>query len=84
MLQQQTLTQLRTIKLSGMAEALELQWSQPQTYDEISFDERLALMINQEITSRDDKRLQRLLKTASFKIKARLEDVDYTPTFQKL
>jgi DNA replication protein DnaC len=78
MLQKQTLTQLRIIKLSGMADALELQWSQPQTYDDISFDERLALMINQEITSRDDKRLQRLLKTASFKIKARLEDVDYT------
>ena len=78
MLQKQTLTQLRTIKLSGMADALELQWDQPQTYDNISFDERLALMINQEITSRDDKRLQRLLKTASFKLKARLEDVDYT------
>ena len=78
MLQKQTLTQLRTIKLSGMAEALELQWSQPQTYDDISFEERIALMINQEITSRDNKRLQRLLKAARFKISARLEDVDYT------
>ncbi len=78
MLQKQTLTQMRTLKLSGMADALELQWSQPQTYDEISFDERLALMIHQEITSRDNKRLQRLLKTASFKIFARLEDIDYT------
>jgi len=78
MLQKQTLTQMRTLKLSGMADALELQWSQPQTYDDISFDERLALMINQEITSRDNKKLQRLLKTACFKISARLEDIDYT------
>lgn len=78
MLQKQTLTQMRTLKLSGMADALELQWSQPQTYDDISFDERLALMINQEITSRDNKKLQRLLKTACFKLSAKLEDIDYT------
>ena len=30
MSQQQYLTQLRTLKLSGMVQALELQWSQPQ------------------------------------------------------
>ncbi len=78
MLQKQTLTQLRTLKLSGMADALELQWNQPQTYEDICFDERLALMLNQEITSRDNKRLQRLLKAARFKVSARLEDVDYT------
>ncbi len=78
MLQKQMLTQLRTLKLSGMADALELQWSQPQTYDDISFDERLALMINQETTSRDDKRLKRLLNAAHFKMEARLEDVDYS------
>jgi len=57
---------------------LVLQWSQPQTYDDISFDERLALMLNQEITSRDNQRLQRLLRAAKFKQLARLEDVDYT------
>ncbi len=78
MLQKQTLTQLRTLKLSGMADALELQWNQPQTYEDICFDERLALMLNQETTSRDNKRLQRLLKAARFKVSAKLEDVDYT------
>ena len=78
MLQKQTLTQLRTHKLSGMADALEHQWSQPQTYDEISFDERIALMVNQEVTSRENKRLQRLLKVARFKLPARFEDVDYS------
>jgi len=78
MLQKQTLHQLRSLKFSGMADALELQWSQPQTYDDISFDERLALMVNQEVTSRENKRLQRLLKAARFKLSARLEEVDYT------
>ncbi len=78
MLQKQTLTQLRTLRLTGMADALELQWTQPQTYDDISFDERLALMVNQEVTSRDSKRLKRLLTTARFKLSATLSDIDYS------
>ena len=72
MLQQQSLTQLRTLKLSGMADALDLQWQQPQTYEDLSFDERIGLMIHQEISSRDNKRLQRLLRNARFKMFARL------------
>lgn len=78
MLQQQSLTQLRTLKLSGMADALDLQWQQSQTYDELSFNERIGLMIQQEITSRENKRLQRLLKSARFKMFARMEDIDFT------
>ena len=78
MLQQQSLKQLRILKLTGMADALELQWHQPQTYDDLSFDERIGLLINQELTSRENKRLQRLLKAARFRLPARLEDVDYT------
>lgn len=78
MLQQQSLKQLRILNLSGMADALELQWSQPQTYDDLSFDERIGLLVNQEVTSRENKRLQRLLKAARFKLPARLEEVDYT------
>ena len=77
MSQQQSLTQLRALKLSGMAQALELQWSQPNTYDDVCFDERIALLINQEATSRADKRLQRLLRTAAFKEAAYVEDIDY-------
>jgi len=78
MLQKQMLSQLRTLKLSGIADALALQWDQPNTYDDLSFDERLALLVNQEVTSRDNKRLQRLLKAARFKLLATLADVDYT------
>jgi len=78
MSQQQYLKQLRVLKLSGMAQALELQWNQPQTYDDISFDERVGIMVNQELTSRANKRLQRLLKAARFKVGARIEDIDYT------
>ena len=77
-MQHQYLQQLRTLKLSGMAQALELQWQQPQTYESICFDERVALLINQELTSRADKRVQRLLKAARFKVDARIEHIDYT------
>lgn len=78
MSQQQSLKQLRLLKLSGMAQALETQWNQPQTYDDISFDERIGMMINQEMTSRANKKLQRLLKAARFKDDAHLSDIDYT------
>jgi DNA replication protein DnaC len=78
MLQQQSLKQLRVLKLCGMADALQRQWQQPQTYDDLSFDERVGILINQEITARENNRLQRLLKAARFKVPARLEDVDYT------
>jgi DNA replication protein DnaC len=77
MLQQHCLKQLRTLKLSGMAQALEQQWTQPQTYDDLSFDERMGLLVNQEVTSRANKRLQRLLKAARFKESACVEDIDY-------
>ncbi len=76
-MQQQCLTQLRTLKLSGMVQAAELQWSQPQTYDDLGFDERLGLMVNQELTARANKRLQRLIKAARFKVDAQIEDIDY-------
>ena len=78
MSQQQLLKQLRILKLSGIADAVELQWSQPQTYDDIGFDERLSLLVNQEVTYRESKRLQRLLKAAKFKVAAQLHDIDYT------
>ena len=52
MLQQQTLQQLRQLKLTGMAEAFELQMNQPGTYDELSFEERMANLMANEITYR--------------------------------
>lgn len=78
MQQQQCLKELRLLKLSGMAHALEQQWTQPQTYDDLSFSERIGLLVDQEITSRANKRLQRLLKAAHFKEPARIEEIDYT------
>ena len=74
---QQTLTQLRTLKLNGMANALSLQIEQPNTYEELSFEQRLQLLADSEQQDRNQRKQQRLLKTAQFKLSANAQDIDY-------
>ena len=76
MLINQTLEHLRNLKLTALAQALEEQLEQPQTFD-LSFEERLSLLVMREITDRENRRLQRLLKTARLKQAACVEDIDY-------
>ena len=75
---QQTLQQLRTLKLIGMADALEQQQTQPATHDELCFEERLSLLVDRETTHRHNNKITRLLKTAKLKLQANPEDVDYS------
>jgi len=44
---QQTLQHLRSLKLTGMANALEQQQAQPSTHNELCFEERLSLLVQQ-------------------------------------
>jgi len=76
MLNQQTREHLRALKLTGMLDALEQQLAQPQTHD-LSFDERLALLVEQEVLHRENRRLSRLLKAAKLRVPACVEDIDY-------
>lgn len=76
MLIQHTLDTLRRLKLTGLAEAYTLQLEQPAC-GELSFDERLGLLVDHECTSRDNRRLTRLLQLARFKQNACVEDIDY-------
>ena len=79
MLTHHSLTQLRTLRLDGMARALEDQLAQPGITG-LAFEERIAMIIDREVTFRDTKRLTRLLKQAKLKVgSACLEDVDYRP-----
>jgi DNA replication protein DnaC len=76
MMTQQTLTQLRSLKLGGMGDALQEQLSQPGM-SELCFEERLALLVEREVASRDDRRRTRLLSMARLKYpQASIEDVD--------
>ncbi|MGH8830939.1 MAG: IS21-like element helper ATPase IstB [Polaromonas sp.] len=76
MMMNTTLAQLRTLKLGGMADALQEQLTQAGL-TAMSFEERLALLVDREIHARDDKRLTRLIKQAHMKYpQATIEDLD--------
>jgi DNA replication protein DnaC len=58
-----------------MAAALSEQLIQ-STAQGLSFEERLALLVDREITYRDNRRLSRLLQLAQLKLQACVEDID--------
>jgi len=76
MLTQQTLEKLHQLKLTGMAQAFEHQLAQPQA-QELAFEQRLGLLVDQEILMRENRRLNRLLKAAKLRTNACVEDIDY-------
>lgn len=76
MLAQQTADKLKSMRLNGMAEAFLNQITQPAN-TALSFEERLGLLVDYEWTHRQNRRLARLLKNASFKLQACMEDIDY-------
>jgi len=78
MRQTQLLQQIRTLKLSGMADAFEQQSEQPGTYSDLAFNERLAMMIDRESTHRGNNKVTRLLKAAKLKLHANPEEIDYS------
>lgn len=78
MLNQPTLNTLRALRLTGMAEAFAQQLEQPEV-QRLSFDERLALLVDREQTYRNNRRLQRLLQAAHFRQQACVEEIDFQP-----
>lgn len=51
--------QLSQLKLSGIKSALEHQHEIPSTYQDMSFEERLSLLLDEELTQRENKRITR-------------------------
>ena len=76
MLNHPTLDKLKTLKLHGMIEGL-LDQAQHTAIDSMSFEERLGLLVDREITSRLNRRLKNRLHQAKLKQNACLEDVNY-------
>ena len=74
---EQTITQLKQLKLSAMANALISQTEQPGTYQGLSFEERLQLLTDSELLDRNQRKQQRLLKAAKLKIQSNPRDIDY-------
>lgn len=76
MLNQPTLNTLRSLKLTGMADAYAQQLEQPEV-QRLSFDERLGLLVDRETTHRESRRQRRLLHLARLRQSACVEDLDY-------
>src|SRR5882757_1255722 len=71
-----TIETLRRLRLTGMAKALEEQQSLSDC-DRLSFDERLAMLVDREAVERDNVALAQRLRLARLRQAACLEDIDY-------
>lgn len=76
MLTHPTLDQLNDLRLKGMHAAYSEQL-QSTDYDALSFDERLALLVDREHVERHNRRLAQRLRTARLRLSATVEDIDY-------
>lgn len=75
MLNNPTLDKLRSLKLTGMADAFSEQLQRPIT--DLDFEERLGLLVEREYLLRDNKKMERRLKQAKLQLNACMEDIDY-------
>lgn len=75
MLTQQTIEKLYALRLRGMAEAFRAQQHQPPT--DLSFEERFALLVDQQWNWRQNRALDRRLRNAKLRGQACAEDIDW-------
>ncbi|MGH8526220.1 MAG: ATP-binding protein [Gammaproteobacteria bacterium] len=76
MLIQATVEKMNAMKLSAMAEAFERQLASSE-YAELSFEERVGLMVDTEWTARENRKLARRLRGAKMRHAACIEDINF-------
>ena len=76
MLVHATVDKMTAMHLTAMADAFQRQLATPQFAD-LSFDERVGLLIDHEWTAREQRKLQRRLRAANLRHQASLEDLDW-------
>jgi len=80
MISQATDTTLRAMKLTGMANELARQIANPKSVLEMSFDERLAQLVDAEWRKRQASKLEKCMKDACLRYRrAQVEDIEYYP-----
>jgi len=67
---------LHTMRFYGMRTALEEQMQMPDI-DQLSFDERLGLLVDREMTERENRRFKTRLRKAKLRQAACVEDVNF-------
>lgn len=77
MMMEVTLDKLHQLKLTGMAEALSEQAQSP-LYGDLCFEERLGMLVDREVTHRDNRRLTNLLRGAKLRYASACpEEIDF-------
>jgi DNA replication protein DnaC len=76
MLNQATVDKMQEMRMPAMAETF-LEQSRSSQYADLSFEERVGLLVDAEWTYRQQRKLDRRLKAAKLRYPASLEDVDY-------
>ena len=76
MLTQETIEKMNAMKLFGMVASFDSQLSSNE-YHELSFEERVGLLVDSEWTDRERRKLSRRLKVAKLRYPASLENVNF-------
>lgn len=76
MLNQPTIEKLQTMKLFGMADAFRAQLESTDS-SQLSFEERFALLVDQQWLWKENRALARRLRSARLKERGVIEDIDY-------
>jgi DNA replication protein DnaC len=72
----QSLEKLSQMRLHAMADAIKQQLEQPSV-QELSFEERIAMIVDREWLHRENRKLTRRLRAARLKQQAAVEDIDF-------
>ena len=78
MISQTLMEKLLELRLPAFRDGLREQISNPQ-YAQLSFEDRLLLLVDLECNRRLDSRTKRRLKLADFPMQATVEDLDFSP-----
>lgn len=76
MLTHPTKEKLNRLKLYGMARAMEEQ-KDSREYNDLSFEERLGLLVDRETIERENRQLQTRLRQAKLPVNVCMADIDY-------
>jgi DNA replication protein DnaC len=76
MLNEQTFQLLASMRMHGLARALQEQLKNTD-FQKLSFDERVAMLIDREHSDREARKLSRRLQQARLRERACIEDIDY-------
>jgi DNA replication protein DnaC len=70
--------QLLELRLPAFREALREQQANPK-YTDLTFEDRLALLVDHECVRRRENRIQRNIQAAAFPMQAAFEEIDFSP-----